>query len=327
MILVLVETDAAACRRGLSGDVDVRTVAVRRGRRRRDRRRGRRRRAADALRRALAARRQRGAPRHRRRLRALRRRRLGRRGARRTRGRAGSVVVTAAGTPAATRSWRTWPRGSTYRWPPTSSSFPGSSPFTVTRQVLGGAALEEMRLGQPAGAVHRRRPRGRGCRRPPSAGRRHGRSRSRSRSPRPTSSPASLRRPARGRRVRLPEVRPRRRRRRPWRRWSRRVQRRDELAELLGGVARRLPRRHQPRLATAPRAGRPDRQPDLPGHLHPVRHLRRHPALGRLLGSKMILAINTDAEAPMMTKATYAVVGDMHEVVPAINEEIRQRKG
>ena len=38
--------------------------------------------------------------------------------------------------------------------------------------------------------------------------------------------------------------------------------------------------------------------------------------------SKVILAINTDAEAPMMTKATYAVVGDMHEVVPAINEEI-----
>ena len=43
--------------------------------------------------------------------------------------------------------------------------------------------------------------------------------------------------------------------------------------------------------------------------------------------SKVILAINTDAEAPMMTKATYAVVGDMHEVVPAINEEIRKRRG
>jgi electron transfer flavoprotein alpha subunit len=43
--------------------------------------------------------------------------------------------------------------------------------------------------------------------------------------------------------------------------------------------------------------------------------------------SKVIVAINTDAEAPMMTKATYAVVGDMHEVVPAISEEIRRRKG
>jgi len=43
--------------------------------------------------------------------------------------------------------------------------------------------------------------------------------------------------------------------------------------------------------------------------------------------SKVIIAINTDAEAPMMTKATYAVIGDMHEVVPAINEEIRSRRG
>lgn len=41
--------------------------------------------------------------------------------------------------------------------------------------------------------------------------------------------------------------------------------------------------------------------------------------------SKTILAINTDPEAPMMTKATYAVVGDMHEVVPAIVEEVRRR--
>ena len=43
--------------------------------------------------------------------------------------------------------------------------------------------------------------------------------------------------------------------------------------------------------------------------------------------SKVIVAINTDAEAPMMTKATYAVIGDMHEVVPAINAEIRRRRG
>jgi electron transfer flavoprotein alpha subunit len=41
----------------------------------------------------------------------------------------------------------------------------------------------------------------------------------------------------------------------------------------------------------------------------------------------VIVAINTDAEAPMMTKATYTVVGDMHEIVPAINEEIRRRRG
>lgn len=42
--------------------------------------------------------------------------------------------------------------------------------------------------------------------------------------------------------------------------------------------------------------------------------------------AKNILAINTDAEAPMVTKATYAVIGDLHEVVPAINAEIRRRQ-
>jgi electron transfer flavoprotein alpha subunit len=42
--------------------------------------------------------------------------------------------------------------------------------------------------------------------------------------------------------------------------------------------------------------------------------------------AKTILAINTDAEAPMVTRATYAVIGDLHEVVPAINEEIRRRR-
>lgn len=43
--------------------------------------------------------------------------------------------------------------------------------------------------------------------------------------------------------------------------------------------------------------------------------------------SKTIVAINTDADAPMMTKAHYSVVGDMHEVVPAIVEEIKTRRG
>ena len=43
--------------------------------------------------------------------------------------------------------------------------------------------------------------------------------------------------------------------------------------------------------------------------------------------AKNILAINSDAEAPMVTKATYAVIGDLHEIVPAINEEINRRRG
>jgi electron transfer flavoprotein alpha subunit len=43
--------------------------------------------------------------------------------------------------------------------------------------------------------------------------------------------------------------------------------------------------------------------------------------------SKTIVAVNTDPDAPMVTRATYAVIGDMHEVVPAVNEEIRRRRG
>ena len=43
--------------------------------------------------------------------------------------------------------------------------------------------------------------------------------------------------------------------------------------------------------------------------------------------AKHILAINTDPDAPMVTKATHAVIGDLHEVVPAINAEIRRRRG
>lgn len=42
--------------------------------------------------------------------------------------------------------------------------------------------------------------------------------------------------------------------------------------------------------------------------------------------AKNILAINTDPDAPMVTKATHAVIGDLHEVVPAINAEIRRRR-
>ncbi|MGC1209524.1 MAG: electron transfer flavoprotein subunit alpha/FixB family protein, partial [Ornithinimicrobium sp.] len=43
--------------------------------------------------------------------------------------------------------------------------------------------------------------------------------------------------------------------------------------------------------------------------------------------AKTILAINSDPDAPMVTRAHYAVIGDMHEILPAINEEIRSRRG
>ena len=45
------------------------------------------------------------------------------------------------------------------------------------------------------------------------------------------------------------------------------------------------------------------------------------------MASKRILAINTDPGANMVTKADYAVIGDLHEVVPAITAEIRRRRG
>jgi electron transfer flavoprotein alpha subunit len=43
--------------------------------------------------------------------------------------------------------------------------------------------------------------------------------------------------------------------------------------------------------------------------------------------AKHILAINTDAESPIMGVADYAVIGDLHAVVPAISAEVRRRSG
>ena len=45
------------------------------------------------------------------------------------------------------------------------------------------------------------------------------------------------------------------------------------------------------------------------------------------MASKNILAINIDREANIVTKAGYAVIGDLHKVVPAISAEIRRRRG
>ncbi len=43
--------------------------------------------------------------------------------------------------------------------------------------------------------------------------------------------------------------------------------------------------------------------------------------------AKRILAINTDRDAPIMSVADYAVIGDLHQVVPAITAEIRRVTG
>ncbi|MBC3194217.1 electron transfer flavoprotein subunit alpha/FixB family protein [Pseudonocardia sp. C8] len=43
------------------------------------------------------------------------------------------------------------------------------------------------------------------------------------------------------------------------------------------------------------------------------------------MNARTILAINTDPEAPMVTRSTYAVVGDLHEVLPALVDALRAR--
>jgi electron transfer flavoprotein alpha subunit len=44
-------------------------------------------------------------------------------------------------------------------------------------------------------------------------------------------------------------------------------------------------------------------------------------------GAKRLLAINPDGEASIFASADYAVIGDLHEVVPAISREIRKARG
>jgi electron transfer flavoprotein alpha subunit len=43
-------------------------------------------------------------------------------------------------------------------------------------------------------------------------------------------------------------------------------------------------------------------------------------------GAKHIIAINTDPGAPMMARADYAVIGDLHEVIPALITALRARE-
>jgi electron transfer flavoprotein alpha subunit len=42
-------------------------------------------------------------------------------------------------------------------------------------------------------------------------------------------------------------------------------------------------------------------------------------------GAKTLLAINDDPDAPILSKADHAVIGDLHQVIPAICDEIRRR--
>jgi electron transfer flavoprotein alpha subunit len=45
------------------------------------------------------------------------------------------------------------------------------------------------------------------------------------------------------------------------------------------------------------------------------------------LSAKHIVAVNTDPDAPIITHADYAVIGDLNQVIPALAAAIRARKG
>ena len=64
---------------------------------------------------------------------------------------------------------------------------------------------------------------------------------------------------------------------------------------------------------------------DRPGPLRCVRDQRGDPAHRRLQGGEKDPVINKDPDSPIMGVAEDAVIGDLHQVVPAISAEIRRR--
>jgi hypothetical protein len=69
--------------------------------------------------------------------------------------------------------------------------------------------------------------------------------------------------------------------------------------------------------------GRADRQDGAAQAVHRRRHLGRHPAPGGHGGSDVIVAINTDPNAPIFDFAHYGIVGNAMQVLPALTQAFR----
>jgi electron transfer flavoprotein alpha subunit len=42
-------------------------------------------------------------------------------------------------------------------------------------------------------------------------------------------------------------------------------------------------------------------------------------------GARCLIAVNTDADAPIVSRADYAVIADLHELIPALVAALRGR--
>ena len=249
---------------------------------------------------------------------------MGRRGAA-VREAAGAVVVTAAGTPRGNEVLAHVGARLGVPMAANAIAFHGLSPFVVSRQVVGGAAIEEMRWA----SVRRSSPWPGTRSRPAESGGDPARVVATS----PEVAEADLVARVVSREapppdlLGQPEVGPRRRRRRPRCRRAEGFADVEELASLLDGtigVSRVVTslgwRPHHEQVGQTGSRISPELYVAC-GISGAIQHW------SGCASSKTILAINTDAEAPMVSKAHYAVIGDMHEILPAVNEELRRRRG